>query len=246
MLGVVHQASLCVPAVPVQHNISSLKREPTHATMYELYYAPTTASLSVHWVLIHLEQELGIAHSTHTVDFSKSEQKSDSYLAINPKGRVPTLLTSDNGALSESSAILLHLAERHPNAHLAPAEGARGKYFETMMFLANSLLPALRDKIYAGKDGAGGSAAEAVIDLSETKLRQTWDLLNDQLEGQEYLLGDEVSVADFLMVSVTGWMDWIEEEACERANVRRVVRKMKERKDWLEVLKREEEAKAAM
>lgn len=213
--------------------------------MYELYYAHLTASLSVHWVLVHLERTLGTKHTTHLVNFKTSDQKSGEYLAINPKGRVPTLITP-SGPLTESPAILLYLAETHPEASLAPAPGAlgRAKYLETMVFLSNSLLPALRDHIYAGKDGPGGNAAEAVKELSAKKLGQTWDLLNAQLEGKEYLLGAEVSVVDFLMVSVTGWMKPVEDEACKRTNVRRLVQKMKEREDWKEVIKREDAAEA--
>jgi glutathione S-transferase len=214
--------------------------------MYELYYAHHTASLSVHWVLVHLELAYSIQHKTHLLDFTQTEQKSDSYLALNPKGRVPTLITPSSEPLTESPAILLYLAESHPEARLAPDLGGehRAKYLETMMVLANSLLPALRDWVYAGKDGPGGPAAEAVKDLSAQNLGETWDLLDQQLEGREWLVGDRVGVADFLVVSVTGWMKSIEDEACKRKNVKRLVQKMKEREDWKEVVKREDGEKA--
>ena len=213
--------------------------------MYELYYAHHTASLSVHWVLVHLELAHSVSYKTHLLDFTQSQQKSDSYLDLNPKGRVPTLITP-SGPLTESPAILLYLAESHPTANLAPAPGSqhRAKFLETIIFLANSLLPALRDHIYAGKDGPGGDAAEAVKELSAKKLGQTWDLLDKQLEGNEWLVGERVSVVDFLVVSVTGWMKSIEDEACKRENVKRLVRKMKERDDWKEVVRREDEEKA--
>jgi len=215
--------------------------------MYKLYYAPTTASLSVHWVLVHLEQAHGIKHTTLIVDFAQCAQKSEWYTALNPKQRVPTLVVEDTGeALTESSAILLYLAERHPEAKLESAVGETGriKYLETMVFLANSLLPALRDLVYAGKDGEGGAAAEAVKDLARKKIGQVWDLLDKQLEGKEYLVRSGPTVADFLAVSVTGWFDAFEEEACKRRNVAGWVKRMKEREDWKEVRRREDEAKS--
>ena len=69
----------------------------------------STASLVVHWLLI----ELGIEHELHLLDFDKREQKSPEYLAINPAGRVPTLLM-DGQALTESAAIVMYLADLHP------------------------------------------------------------------------------------------------------------------------------------
>lgn len=215
--------------------------------MYKLYYTPTTASLSVHWVLVHLELAHGVGHATQLVDFGQSAQKSEWYTALNPKQRVPTLVVEETGdVLTESSAILLYLAERHPEAEIGPVVGAAGrtKYLETMVFLGNSLLPALRDLVYAGKDGAGGEAAEAVKDLARKKIGQVWDLLDAQLEGKEYLVGPNPTVADFLAVSVTGWFDAFEEEACKRKNVAGLVQRMKARDDWQEVRRREDEAKA--
>jgi len=88
-----------------------------------LYGSQSTASLVVHWLLI----ELGIEHELHQLDFERREQKSPGYLAINPAGRVPTLLI-DGQVLTESAAIAMHLADLHPQAGLAPAPGtaARG------------------------------------------------------------------------------------------------------------------------
>lgn len=227
--------------------------------MYKLYYTPTTASLSVHWALVHLELHHDIPHTLHLVDFAASQQKSSWYTALNPKGRVPTLVVEETGqVLTESPAILLYLAERHPSAGLAPPTGppasssasddgaARAKYLETMIYLSNSLLPALRDLVYAGKDGPGGAAAEAVKDLARGKISDAWDLLDAQLEGKEYLVGDTPTAADFLGVSVTGWFDEFEEEACRRGNVKEWVGRMKGRDDWKEVRRREDEAKAKL
>src|SRR5690606_4767874 len=69
-----------------------------------LYGSPSTASLVVHWLLV----ELGIEHELHQLDFDRREQKSPEYLALNPAGRVPTLVI-DGQVLTESAAIAMHL-----------------------------------------------------------------------------------------------------------------------------------------
>lgn len=116
-----------------------------------------------------------------------------------------------------------------------------------MIYLSNTLLPCLRDYIYAEKDGEEGVYAEGVKALAKKRRNEAWDLLDKQLEGKEYLVGgEEPSVADFLLVSVTGWMGWLHTEACERGNLERLVERMKGRDDWKEVRQREEEVEAKL
>ena len=64
--------------------------------------------------------ELGIPHELHQLDFEQGQQKSAQYLALNPAGRVPTLVI-DGQVLTDSAAIAMHLADLHPQARLAPA-----------------------------------------------------------------------------------------------------------------------------
>ena len=103
---------------------------------YTLYYSPGTASMAVHWMLI----ELGVPFEARLVDFADGAQKSPEYLKLNPAGRVPTLVI-DGVPYGESTALLMLLAERHPEAQLAPAVGSDGRaaWLETMIFLANTV-----------------------------------------------------------------------------------------------------------
>ena len=81
---------------------------------YLLFYAPGTASLAVHWMLI----ELGVPFEAELVDIKA--ERSEAYLRLNPAGRVPTLVV-DGTPVSESAALLMLLAERHPEGGFAPA-----------------------------------------------------------------------------------------------------------------------------
>ena len=83
--------------------------------MYKLYYAPGTCALASHIAL----EEVGAPYKAERLDFRNNQQNSPDYLAINPKGRVPALVT-DQGVLTETPAILAFIAQSFPQARLAP------------------------------------------------------------------------------------------------------------------------------
>src|SRR5437899_5114898 len=87
--------------------------------MFKLYYAPGTCALASHIAL----QEAGAAYTTEKVDFKTNQQNSPEYLAINPKARVPSLVT-DRGILTETPAMLAFIAQSFPQAKLAPFDDA--------------------------------------------------------------------------------------------------------------------------
>jgi glutathione S-transferase len=85
--------------------------------MMKLFYAPHTCSLASHIAL----EEVGARYSTVRIDFAVNEQQKPEYLAVNPKGRVPALVT-DRGVLTESPAMLAFIAQSFPDARLAPLD----------------------------------------------------------------------------------------------------------------------------
>jgi glutathione S-transferase len=87
--------------------------------MYKLYYAPGTCALASYIAL----EEAGAPYTAERLDFKSNQQNSPEYLAINPKGRVPALVT-DGGILTETPAILAFIAQSFPQARLAPFEDA--------------------------------------------------------------------------------------------------------------------------
>lgn len=88
-------------------------------TTLKLYYAPGTCALATRIALI----EANAPHEVIKLDFPKGEQRSPEYLAINPKGRVPALVT-ERGVLTETPALLAYVARRFPEARLAPLDDA--------------------------------------------------------------------------------------------------------------------------
>jgi glutathione S-transferase len=169
---------------------------------YVLHYAPGSASMAVHWMLI----QLGAPFELERVDLDGGAQNSAAYRRLNPAGRVPTLII-DGKPYAESAALLMLLAERNPEAGLAPAPGAadRAAWMSGMVYLANVLLPAFRDWFYAEKDGAGGGV-DAVKALARTRIEGVWDRLDGELaDGRAYLLGAKLSTVDLLATMLMRW-----------------------------------------
>jgi glutathione S-transferase len=85
--------------------------------MLKLYYTPGTCAVASHIAL----EEAGADYTTERIDIKSNQQNSPDYLAINPKGRVPSLVT-DRGVLTETPAMLAYIAQVFPKAKLAPLD----------------------------------------------------------------------------------------------------------------------------
>ena len=104
--------------------------------MLKLFYAPDNASMILRLAL----EEIGVPYETVLVDRSSGGQNTPEYLALNPTGLIPTLITPD-GALAETAACLLWLAETYPEVNLAPAPGTphRGEFLRWLFYLSNTV-----------------------------------------------------------------------------------------------------------
>jgi glutathione S-transferase len=203
---------------------------------YTLYYSPGAASLAVHWMLI----ELGVAFETKPVSIDAGEQRSPEYLRVNPLGRVPTLVV-DGAPHAESAALLMLLAERHPNQGFAPPLGSptRADWLEMMVYLANTLLPAMRDWFYADKDGDPAGAA-AVKALAQRRIEGAWERLDAHLaDGRTHLLGSQLSTADFLALMLMRWSRNMPRPATTWSNLAPYIHRLRSRPSFIDVNDRE-------
>ena len=153
---------------------------------------------------------------------------------------MPTLVV-DGEAYGESAALLMLLAERHPEAGFAPRpeEAGRARWLETMVYLANNLAPAFRDWFYAGKDG-DPAGAEAVRALAKSKIEAVWERLDGLLaEGRPFLLGESVTTADFLATMLMRWSRKMERPATSWPHIAAYVQRMRARPAFLELCRRE-------
>lgn len=203
---------------------------------YTLYYSPGAASLAVHWMLI----ELGVPFDAKLVSIEERAQKSPEYLRLNPTGRLPTLVV-DGKPHGESAALLMLLAERHPEKAFAPPPGSatRADWLETMIFLANTLLPAMRDWFYADSDG-DPAGADAVKALARRRIEAGWDRIDARLaDGRTHLLGNELSTADFLATMVMRWSRNMPRPATTWKHLAPYIQRMRSRPAFIEVNARE-------
>ena len=172
-----------------------------------LYYAPGAASFLVHWLLI----ELDLPHELRLVDTAAKAQKTPEYLALNPNGVVPTLVTGGVPRF-EAAALLMTLADADrahaDRAHrLAPAidDPKRADYTQWMFHLANAVQPLLRLWWYP-QEAAGEAQREAVRAHTRPRIEAAWQRLDDRLAKQgPYLLGDAPSAADLYLTMLLRW-----------------------------------------
>lgn len=202
---------------------------------YTLYYAPGTASLAVHWALV----ALGVPFDTNRLSLDAGDQRAPAYLALNPAGRVPTLVV-DAEPVAESAAILMLLAERHPDAGLAPPPGSpdRAGWLQTMVFIANGLQPAFRDWFYAVEDG-GPEGADFVRALARRRIEAAWDRLDRRLAGREFLFGDAPGAADYLTAMHMRWSRNMPRPATAWPNLAALAVRMAALPTYAELVRRE-------
>ena len=158
--------------------------------MIKLFYAPRSRSFSALWLM----EEVGQPYERALIDFSKGDQKSADYLVVNPMGKVPALQDGE-AKVAEAAAICAYIADRFPEANLAPAVGdpARGRYLQWLFFAPGCVEPAmvqLFTKIQMPPVSAGWGDAT-----------QVFDVLEQALEKGPWLLGEKFSAADIAIGS---------------------------------------------
>jgi glutathione S-transferase len=203
--------------------------------MYTLYYSPSTASFAVHWML----NELHAQHELVLVDFESKQQKSAEYLKLNPSGMVPTLII-DGVAHTECAALLMLLAERHPQAALAPAIGTveRADYLQWMLFLANTVQPAYRAWFYA-HEPAGEKNSEDVKTHTRPQLEAIWSRVDAHLSNRNYIAGNKLTAVDFLATMALRWSRNMPKPATEWQYIHTYVRRMRALPSYMKTMQAE-------
>jgi glutathione S-transferase len=158
--------------------------------MVQLYWSPRSRSFSGLWIL----EETGQPYERVLTDISTGAQKKPEYLAINPMGKVPALKDGD-ATIAEAAAICAYVAERYPQAKLAPPVGdpRRAKYLQWLFFGPSCIEPALI-QIFTKLEVPTSTAAWG-------DATQVFDVLDKALEKGPWLLGDDFSAADVVIGS---------------------------------------------
>lgn len=141
-------------------------------------------------------EELGLPYVLKPVNIRQGEQKAAGFLQLNPNGKVP-LLQDGDFVLSESAAILVHLAEQDPQARLLPRGGeARARTFEWLFFHASGVSPAFGNAGYFQKLAA--EPLPAAIERFVGEAKRLLRVMETRLERNEFLNGEAYSIADIV------------------------------------------------
>lgn len=189
--------------------------------MIDLYTAPTPNG----WKASVTLEELGLAYETHSVNLAKNEQKQQSFLAINPNGRIPVIVDRDFGNLAvfESGAIMIHLAEKA--GRLLPTEVARrARVLSWLMFQMGGIGPMMGQanvffRYFPEK-------IQPAIDRYQNESRRLFEVLDRRL-GEGEWLADDFSIAD-----IANWC-WVRTYKWSGVSIEGLVNLRR----WLDVMK---------
>ncbi|MFN3625852.1 MAG: glutathione S-transferase family protein [Hyphomicrobium sp.] len=162
----------------------------------KLYHATPSRSSTALWML----EELGEPFSIELLNLRAGDQRKPEYLAINPMGKVPTLVDGDT-VVSEVSAICCYLADAYPKAGLAPAihNPRRGPYLKWLFYAPSCIEPAMIDKALNRAPAPRSTAGWADYDTVISVLREA------AAGAAPYLLGEKFSAADVVIGSSLRW-----------------------------------------
>lgn len=160
-----------------------------------LYHHPKSRSASARVLL----EALGVAYSVKFTDFTAGANRTPEFLALNPLGKLPTLVHGD-AVVTEQVAITIYLADRFPAAGLAPAfdDPRRGPYLRWLAFYGACFEPAVVDHAFK----------RAPLDPATSPYRDVDSVIETlaaQLGRSAYLLGDTLTAADLLWGTALRW-----------------------------------------
>jgi glutathione S-transferase len=174
--------------------------------VYILYGGRFLRSLLVEMVLA----EGGIPYEYRDIDITRGEHRADAYLAVNPAGWVPALITPEGETLYETPAINLYLCERHRLAHLAPGveEPERGRFLSGLFFVVDDIEPAMKRMFYPHRFVLREEDAPAHKEMAKQAVIDRLGVIDRHLaSGGPYHLGERFSLVDLTM---TFWATYLE------------------------------------
>ena len=178
--------------------------------MPTLCYARKTCSIGIHVLM----EEIGAPYDLRVVDFSKKEQKTPEYLALNPKGKVAALVRDDGSVVTEYAAIAMYLALTHPEKNLMPTD-TEGmiRTLEAMDYIVGTV-HMLSWRMFRRPD-VYSDIPEAIEQLKERgkeAMMATLGVVDAQIAGRTWVMGETYSIADtalyyneYWAADVAGW-----------------------------------------
>jgi len=170
-----------------------------------LYYAPGTCALATHLAL----EFSGAPYEAKRLDFRQQQQRTPEYLRVNPKGRVPALVT-ERGVLTETPALLQYIAQSFPQAGLAPLDDAfllaRGNEFNSFLCSTVHVNHAHKGRGYRWVDADDTAALEAMKKKVPQTMAESFTLIEEGMLQGPWVLGERFSTSDLYLYTLTRWL----------------------------------------
>ena len=170
------------------------------------YYAPRTCAVASHIAL----EEAGADYELRRIDFGKTEQRSAEYLKVNPKGRVPALVT-ERGILTETPAILAYIAQSYPEKNLAPLNDlfafAQVQAFNAYMCATVHVAHAHKFRGTRWVNAEDTAAIEAMKRKVPVTMAECFELIENEMLAGPWVMGATYSIADIYLFTVSTWLE---------------------------------------
>jgi glutathione S-transferase len=193
-----------------------------------LYFAPHTISLATHIVL----EEVGADYATVRIDFGTTQQRSPDYLKINPKGRMPALVT-DRGILTETPAMLVYVAQSFPQDGLAPIDDpflfARMQSFNAYLCSHLHVAHAHRMRGHRWVDADDAHSIAAMQRKVPQAVGESFAMIEREMLKGPWVMGERYTICDPYLFTLA---QWLEADGVDPRTIPRVIdhrRRMAER-----------------
>lgn len=171
--------------------------------MLTFFYTPKTCALATHIALIDARAD----YTLKRIDFKSGEQRSPEFLAVNPKGRVPALVT-DQGILTETTALLTYIAQTYPQANLAPSEPFALARLQSFTAFLSSTLHVAHAHGPRGNRWTDDPAAQAALKAYvPTSVTAAFKLVEDTMLEGPFVMGDTYTIADPYLFTMSTWIE---------------------------------------
>lgn len=151
--------------------------------------------------------KVGAAYKTVVIDTAKGEQNRPDFVAINPMRQVPALALPDGTVMTESVAMVIHLANTFPDKGLAPkpATSAHARFLRWMLFMACNLYEGDLRYFYPDRYTTGPAGIDGVKTAAAAHMKKSFALVEDALAQGPYLCGPALTLADVYLAMLTAW-----------------------------------------
>lgn len=202
--------------------------------MYTLYYSPGACSLATQVILRELQQDVNIVNKSEVAD----------YKSINPTGAVPVLV-DDGQILREGAALMIYLLDKHRSPML-PAQGTkRHQAIENIMFANATMHPAYSRLFFIAQHITDEQAKQQAFGAATDSINSLWQIVDQRLEQQDFLGGDQPSAADVMLAVYSRWGQFFPVEIELGKNTERMINAIFELPSFQQALAAEAEQAAA-